>query len=97
MPYLPDIKAQAVYAIRSELAHSLKDICRRRTTLSMLANYGYDALPALVETLKAHCGWDDAEGDRQVADYKQFIEQNCLPDYCIDAMSPPAKAENGRD
>lgn len=93
VPYLPDIKAQAVYAVRFELAHTLKDICRRRTTLSMLANYGYDALPALVETLQTHCSWDKAKGDRQVAAYKSFIEQNCLPDYCIDAQSDLSKTE----
>ncbi|QCS48645.1 glycerol-3-phosphate dehydrogenase [Picosynechococcus sp. PCC 11901] len=93
VPYLPDIKAQAVYAVRSELAHNLKDICRRRTTLAMLANYGYDALPTLVATLKTHCGWDDAEGDRQVADYKTFIEQNCLPDYRIEAQAQASKTE----
>ncbi|BAW97607.1 glycerol-3-phosphate dehydrogenase [[Synechococcus] sp. NIES-970] len=93
VPYLPDIKAQAVYAVRFELAQTLKDICRRRTTLSMLANYGYDALPALVDTLQTHCGWDETEGDRQVAAYKTFIEQNCLPDYCLEPKGDRQQAE----
>ncbi|MGB2926888.1 MAG: glycerol-3-phosphate dehydrogenase [Limnothrix sp.] len=90
VPYLPDIKAQAVYAMRTELAHNIEDICRRRTTLSMLANYGYDALPAVVDALKQHCGLDEAECDRQVAEYKTFIEQNCLPDFEI---NDPKNAE----
>ncbi|OKH16012.1 glycerol-3-phosphate dehydrogenase [[Limnothrix rosea] IAM M-220] len=83
VPYLPDIKAQAVYAMRAELAHNIEDICRRRTTFSMVANYGYDALPAIVDALQKHCGLDQAECDRQVAAYKRFIERNCLPDFAI--------------
>jgi glycerol-3-phosphate dehydrogenase len=84
---MPDIKAQVVYAVRHELAHSLEDICRRRTTLSMVANYGYDALPAVRETLIKFCGWDEAKGDRQTQQYIEFIERNCLPDYHIEATN----------
>ncbi|AFY37187.1 Glycerol-3-phosphate dehydrogenase [[Leptolyngbya] sp. PCC 7376] len=82
---LPDIKAQVVYAIEAELAFTIEDICRRRTTLTMLANYGYDALPVIVDTLQRHCGFDQAKCDRQVADYRAFIRRNCLPDFCIEA------------
>jgi glycerol-3-phosphate dehydrogenase len=87
--YLPDIKAQAVYAVKSEMAHTLVDICRRRTVLSMLANYGFDALPALTETLAQHCGWSREECDRQVTDYRTYIETNCLPDYCLTGDQTP--------
>ena len=81
--YLPDIGAQAVYAIRSEMAYSLADICRRRTTLSMQANYGFDALPSILSALAKHCGWSEAECDRQTQAYRQFMEENCIPDYLI--------------
>ncbi len=85
VPYLPDIKAQAVYAVRYEMAHTLVDICRRRTALSMLSpNYGFDALPTLTATLAQHCGWSDAKCDRQVSLYKAYIETNCLPDYDLE-------------
>ena len=54
---LPDIKAQVVYAVRTEMAHTIGDICRRRTMLSLQANYGLDALETISQTLQAHCGW----------------------------------------
>jgi glycerol-3-phosphate dehydrogenase len=81
--YLPDIKAQAVYAVQSEMAKTLIDICRRRTTLSMHANYGFDALPGIVEALARHCGWPEEECDRQISQYHTYIKENCLPDYAI--------------
>ncbi|MEM9449750.1 MAG: glycerol-3-phosphate dehydrogenase [Cyanobacteria bacterium P01_E01_bin.6] len=90
VPYLPDIKAQAVYAVQSEMAYTLEDICRRRTTLSMHANYGFDALPAIVDALVRHCGWSEEECDRQIANYHRFIKTNCLPDY---AIAPHVEAE----
>jgi glycerol-3-phosphate dehydrogenase len=86
----PDIKAQAVYAVQSEMAHTIEDICRRRTTLSMHANYGFDALPAIVDALSRHCGWSEEECDRQIANYHRYINNNCLPDY---AMKAPVDSE----
>nr|MDJ0708628.1 glycerol-3-phosphate dehydrogenase/oxidase [Leptolyngbyaceae cyanobacterium MO_188.B28] len=48
-PSLPDIKAQVVYGVQSEMAHTLVDLCRRRMTLSMQGNYGFDALSPIRE------------------------------------------------
>lgn len=92
VPYCPDIKAQAVYAVRSEMAKTLIDICRRRTTLSMHANYGFDALPSIVDALSRHCGWTEEEGDRQISQYHTYIKENCLPDY---AIAPDVAAVSG--
>ena len=85
---LPDICAQIVYAVQSELACTFVDICRRRTALAMKANYGFDALPALTDTLIKHCGWTREECDRQAQEYRTYIENNCLPDYAIAAPEP---------
>ncbi|MGF1591504.1 MAG: glycerol-3-phosphate dehydrogenase [Pleurocapsa sp.] len=78
---LPDIKAQIVYAVDSESAHTLVDILRRRTTLAMNGHYGMDLLPVITETLQQYCGWSQAQSDRACADYRFFMEQNCIPDY----------------
>lgn len=83
LPSLPDVKAQVVFAVRAEMAHTLVDICRRRTALAMLDNYGFDALPVVVQTLIDRCGWSVAEGDRQMREYRAFMEKNCIPDYCL--------------
>ena len=82
-PNTPDIKAQVVYAVQSELAHTLVDILRRRTTLAMNGNYGMDLLPAVTETLQKHCGWTAEQCDRACNDYRFYMEHNCIPDYQI--------------
>ena len=78
---LPDIKAQIVYAVRCELAHTLVDIARRRTTLAMHANFGLELLPVLTETLKKYCGWTQEKCDRACQEYRTYMEENCIPDY----------------
>lgn len=93
--YRPDIKAQAVYAVQSEMAFTLIDICRRRTTLSMHANYGFDALPSIVDVLRRHCGWSEEECDRQIAQYHAYINDNCLPDYAIAPEAESASVPTG--
>ncbi|NJK99326.1 MAG: glycerol-3-phosphate dehydrogenase [Spirulinaceae cyanobacterium SM2_1_0] len=81
VPALPDIRAQIVYAVRAELAHTFLDITRRRTTIAIQADYGFPALPALRETLQRYCGWDDERCDRNTAEYTAYMHRNCVPDY----------------
>ena len=78
---LSAIKAQIVYAVRSEFAHTLVDILRRRTTLAMNGQYGMNLLPEVLDTLQQYCGWDRERCDRARAEYQSFMEQNCIPDY----------------
>ena len=92
VPDLPDIKAQVVYAVRSEMAYTLSDICRRRTMLSLQANYGLDALPAISQTLQAHCGWSAADCERAIARYKTMMAENCIPDYALEAVLGSAQS-----
>lgn len=80
-PDLPDIKAQIVYAVTNESAHTLVDILRRRTSLAMNGDYGLNLLAVVTETLQQFCGWDLAKCDRACADYRGYLEHNCIPDY----------------
>lgn len=80
---LPDIKAQLVYAVRSELAQTFVDIGRRRTTLAIKSNYGLDLLPVIADTLKKYCGWTQEKCDRASGEYKTYMEENCIPDYVL--------------
>lgn len=86
LPNLPDIKAQIVYAVRSEMAYTVADICRRRTTLAFQANYGLEALGAVAHTLHTHCGWSQAACEASVASYKTLMAENCIPDYALTAV-----------
>ncbi|XTZ11523.1 MAG: glycerol-3-phosphate dehydrogenase C-terminal domain-containing protein, partial [cyanobacterium endosymbiont of Rhopalodia inflata] len=81
VPELPDIKAQIVYAVRHELAYTLVDIMRRRTTLAMHSDYGIDLLPSLTETLSRHCGWDENKCRQEKERYIDYINNNCIPDF----------------
>lgn len=78
---LVDIKAQIVYAVEAELAHTLVDILRRRTTLAMNGNYGMDLLPVVCATLQQYCGWTQEQCDRACDEYRFYMEHNCIPDY----------------
>lgn len=79
----PNIRAEVVYAMRHEMAHTVLDFTRRRTVLAMNANYGYDVLQPILETLRRHCGWDADKCEKEIQAYKQFMEENCIPDYAL--------------
>jgi glycerol-3-phosphate dehydrogenase len=81
VPELPDIKAQIVYAVRHELAYTLVDIMRRRTTLAIHSDYGIDLLPSIIETLSRHCSWDEDKCRQEKARYIDYIQNNCIPDF----------------
>ena len=87
VPTLPDIKAQVVYAVRSEMAHTFGDICRRRTMIALQSDdYGLGALEAIAQTLQTHCGWSDSDCQKAIANYKTLMAENCIPDYAIDQV-----------
>jgi glycerol-3-phosphate dehydrogenase len=82
-PNLPHIKAQIVYAVQSEFAQTLVDIIRRRTILAIQGNYGFDLLPVVTQTLMRYCTWSQEKCDRQVDQYRTYMQDNCIPDYAL--------------
>ena len=82
-PELPDIRAQIVYGVRSEYAYHMADLLRRRTTIAMQSCYGLQTLKVLSEVLQQYCGWSAEDCDRQAREYRQYMEENCIPDYAI--------------
>jgi glycerol-3-phosphate dehydrogenase len=85
-PGQPSILAQIVFAVRSEYAETLIDILHRRTMLAMQTDYGLGILPIVTAVLQTHCGWDTARCDREIAVYKQFMRDNCIPDFTDDRV-----------
>jgi glycerol-3-phosphate dehydrogenase len=83
VPELPDIQAQVVYAVQSEYAHHMLDILRRRTAIAMMSCYGLSALKTVSEVLQQYCGWSAEQCDRQMAEYRAYMEGNCIPDYAL--------------
>ncbi|MEN8445314.1 MAG: glycerol-3-phosphate dehydrogenase/oxidase [Cyanobacteria bacterium J06555_13] len=82
---LPDIRAQVVYAVETEMAKTLVDIGFRRLLLAHRDNYGRDALPGVIETLQQHCGWLSQDCDRHLKDYNDYLRTHAIPDYQLSA------------
>src|SRR3954454_10309999 len=71
MPGLPYIKAEAVYAARSEMAVTLDDVLSRRTRARLFDRpASIDAADDVAHLIATDMGWDDAEVDRQVSDFR---------------------------
>ena len=71
---LPYLRAEALYAVREEMATTLSDVLSRRTRAQLRAR---DASAAAAESVAAligpDLGWDDAERDRQVSAYRAMV------------------------
>ena len=72
VPGLPYLRAEAVYAVRNEMATTLDDVLTRRTRARLLDRAAsVAAAPAVADLLATELGWSPDERDRQVADFLQ--------------------------
>jgi glycerol-3-phosphate dehydrogenase len=90
VPGLPYLRAEAVYAVRHEMARSVDDVLTRRTRARLLARDATARAAADVGALIGPLlGLSDAEVDAQVADYRRSIELERstaeLPETALDA------------
>jgi len=70
-PDLPVIKAQAVHAVRHEMALTLGDVLERRThVLTLAADQGQDAAESVADLMAAELGWTPEERAAQIARYR---------------------------
>ncbi len=77
VPTLPYLRAEAVYAIRYEMAHTLDDVLARRTRAVLLARDAAAAAAVDVANLLAsELGWTPAETERQVQTFRDSIERS---------------------
>jgi glycerol-3-phosphate dehydrogenase len=71
VPTLPYLRAEAVYAARYEMAHTLDDILSRRTRALLLGrDAAAAAAPDVARLVAPDLGWDEAEVERQVAAFQ---------------------------
>ena len=74
VPGLPYLKAEAVHAVRREMARTLDDVLTRRTRARLLARDDSAAAADDVAALVGReLGWDDAERARQVKEYRAAV------------------------
>jgi glycerol-3-phosphate dehydrogenase len=91
VPGLPYLRAEAVHAVRHEMARTLDDVLSRRTRARLLARDDSAAVADDVAALLApELGWDDAERARQVKEYRAAVaaERDAadLPETALDAL-----------
>lgn len=71
---LPYIEAEVVYSARHEMARTVDDVLSRRTRSRIQArDESAASAPRVAELLQRELGFDDAEKDRQVADYRAAV------------------------
>ncbi len=64
---LPDIAAQVVFAVRSEMALTLEDVVFRRTGLGTLGPLEHNAVNDIAQIMGGELHWSEAERQRQIA------------------------------
>jgi glycerol-3-phosphate dehydrogenase len=83
VPGLPYLRAEAAYAARQEMATTLTDVLTRRTRAHLLdRDATVAAAPAIADLLAGELGWDSAERERQLDDYRQLVAKEQ-----VDAMA----------
>jgi glycerol-3-phosphate dehydrogenase len=94
VPGLPYLGAEAMFAVRHEMAHTLDDVLSRRTRARLLArDASVAAAPHVAALVAPTLGWDEAEQERQVKDYAASVEHERtaadLPETALDAALGP--------
>jgi glycerol-3-phosphate dehydrogenase len=75
VPTLPYLRAEAVYAVRYEMARSLDDVLARRTRARLLARDATaDAADEVARLLAPELGWSPADATREAAAYRAVLE-----------------------
>jgi glycerol-3-phosphate dehydrogenase len=82
-PELPDIAAEAAFAVDHEQAHSVADVLLRRTRLGLLdarrlCEPGADGPVTVARAMGGQSGWDEARVEREVADWYEVARAEGL-------------------
>jgi glycerol-3-phosphate dehydrogenase len=84
-PDLPDIAAEAAFAVDHEQTHSVSDVLLRRTRLGVLdarglCEPGAEGPLTVARAMAGQLGWDDARVEREVAEWHEVArEEGLLP------------------
>lgn len=80
VPGLPYLLAEALYAVGHEMALTLSDVLIRRThVIYETRDGGLSRARAVAEVMAPRLGWNEAEIERQVADYAAQVALTRVP------------------
>jgi glycerol-3-phosphate dehydrogenase len=97
-PELPDIAAEAAFAVDHEQAHTVADVLLRRTRLGLLdarplTEEGADGPARVARAMGALLGWDEARVKRELADWRDVARAEGLVPGAGARPAPAAAAE----
>ncbi|HTO00505.1 MAG TPA: glycerol-3-phosphate dehydrogenase/oxidase, partial [Microthrixaceae bacterium] len=76
---LPYVKAEAIFAVRHEMAESVDDVLSRRTRARIFGrDDSADAADAVAKIIGEELGWSEAQCEASAAEYKASIEHERL-------------------
>ncbi len=74
VPDLPYLMAEVAYAVQHEMALTLADALIRRThVIYEVRDGGLARAPAVADLMAERLGWDEAERERQLAEYERQV------------------------
>jgi glycerol-3-phosphate dehydrogenase len=90
VPNLPYLRAEAVYAVREEMARTLDDVLSRRTRARLLRrDDSARVADDVARLMQAELAWSDVERTRQVDEYRASVQTErasaALPETALDA------------
>jgi glycerol-3-phosphate dehydrogenase len=75
VPGLPYLRAEAVYAARYEMVHTLEDVLSRRTRATLHdQEAAADAASDVAGLVASELGWTPPEGEREIAAFRQAVD-----------------------
>jgi glycerol-3-phosphate dehydrogenase len=97
-PDLPDIAAEAAFAVDHEQAHAVADVLLRRTRLGVLdarrlCEDGADGPAKVARAMAGLLGWDDARVERELEDWREVARAEGLVPPGSARPSPAASAD----
>ncbi|MGD9954740.1 MAG: glycerol-3-phosphate dehydrogenase [Candidatus Nanopelagicales bacterium] len=73
------LEAELVLAVREELATTLTDVLARRLLLAFEPGHGYESVDRAVTRLSDLLGWDEAEQQAQIVEYRAWVDRLSVP------------------
>ena len=78
-PALPYVKAEAIWAVRQEMARTVEDVLARRTRALILNARAASAIaPAVAGLIAPELGWDQAAKEKQIAAFQSVASNYIL-------------------
>ena len=96
VPGYPYLRAEVVYAVRSEMATTLHDVLSRRTRLQLFDRCAaLDAAPVAADLMAGELQWDEAQRTAQIDDFRAWSEREWVSVLGQPApQRPPAHMES---